>query len=270
MSSEIVKQAQTACSELRLIGKPRKRTRRPTADELARLREHFKGRDRRAQIPMQTVMEFAIASGRRESEICRLEWRDNDQTTRTGLMRDAKHPTGKDGNHRRFKYTPEVTISFKAWASDSRSVCGGGMPPANRSTSFARLALPSARSLSRTSNQPPITIRLVFRIFALPGSASRFPARSTAATDSACRSISSSQSSIRVYSAPFPLRRTPSSVSISNSLRPIYLKWAATALAVWPPPEILTITSGVCRTVRAIRAICAGSNCRPFPGAPRP
>ena len=25
-------------------------------------------------------------------------------------MRDAKHPTGKDGNHRRFKYTPE------AWA----------------------------------------------------------------------------------------------------------------------------------------------------------
>jgi integrase len=110
VSSEIVKQAQTACSELRLIGKPRKRTRRPTADELARLREHFKGRDRRAQIPMQAVMEFAIASGRRESEICRLEWRDNDQATRTGLVRDAKHPTGKDGNHRRFKYTPE------AWA----------------------------------------------------------------------------------------------------------------------------------------------------------
>ena len=75
----IVQQARTACGELRLIGKPRKRTRRPTANELARLREHFKGRDRRAQIPMQAVMDFAIASARRESEICRLEWRDNDE-----------------------------------------------------------------------------------------------------------------------------------------------------------------------------------------------
>ncbi|MCC6632472.1 MAG: tyrosine-type recombinase/integrase [Gammaproteobacteria bacterium] len=107
---DIVQQARTACGELRLIGKPRKRTRRPTADELTKLREHFKGRDRRAEIPMAAIMDFAIASARRESEICRLEWRDNDKTTRTGMVRDAKHPTGKDGNHRRFKYTPE------AWA----------------------------------------------------------------------------------------------------------------------------------------------------------
>lgn len=52
-------------------------------------------------------MDFAIASARREAEICRLEWRDNDKAARTGMVRDAKHPTGKDGNHRRFKYTPE-------------------------------------------------------------------------------------------------------------------------------------------------------------------
>ena len=26
----------------------------------------------------------------------------------TGLVRDAKHPTRKEGNHRRFKYTPEA------------------------------------------------------------------------------------------------------------------------------------------------------------------
>jgi integrase len=59
---------------------------------------------------MQAIMDFAIASARREAEICRLEWRDNDAATRTSLVRDAKHPTSKDGNHRRFKYTPE------AWA----------------------------------------------------------------------------------------------------------------------------------------------------------
>jgi len=59
---------------------------------------------------MQAIVDFAIASSRREAEICRIEWRDNDAAARTGLVRDAKHPTSKDGNHRRFKYTPE------AWA----------------------------------------------------------------------------------------------------------------------------------------------------------
>lgn len=110
VNPEVVQQARTACRELRLIGKPRKRVRRPTADELERLREYFKSSDRRATIPMQAIMDFAMTSARRESEICRLEWRDNDKANRTGLVRDAKHPTGKEGNHRRFKYTPE------AWA----------------------------------------------------------------------------------------------------------------------------------------------------------
>lgn len=107
VSPEVVEQAKAACGELRLIGKAKRRTRRPTADELTRLREHFRGRDRRAEIPMEAVMDFAIASARREAEICRLEWRDNDKAARTGMVRDAKHPTSKDGNHRRFKYTPE-------------------------------------------------------------------------------------------------------------------------------------------------------------------
>ena len=107
---EITQEARSACRELRLVGKPRRRARRPAPDELARLREYFASRDRRAQIPMQAIVDFAIASPRREAEICRLEWRDNDGIARTGLVRDAKHPTSKEGNHRRFKNTPE------AWA----------------------------------------------------------------------------------------------------------------------------------------------------------
>ena len=122
VNPEIVQQARSACRELRLVGKPKKRTRRPTADELKRLREHFKSRDRRATIPMLAVMEFAIASARRESEICRLEWRDNDETARTGLVRDAKHPTGKDGNHRRFKYTPEAWALVSAQPETSERI----------------------------------------------------------------------------------------------------------------------------------------------------
>ncbi len=59
---------------------------------------------------MLAIMDFAIASARRQAEITRLEWADNDEIGRTGLVRDAKHPRHKEGNHRRFKFTPE------AWA----------------------------------------------------------------------------------------------------------------------------------------------------------
>ena len=105
-----VEEARNACRELRLIGKSKKRTRRPTPDELIKLAEFFRARDRRSVIPMGDIVQFAIASARREVEICRLEWTDNDNVARSGLVRDAKHPREKEGNHRRFKYTQE------AWA----------------------------------------------------------------------------------------------------------------------------------------------------------
>jgi integrase len=133
---EIVQQARSACRELRLVGKPKKRTRRPTADELARLREHFKSRDRRATIPMVAVMDFAIASARRESEICRLKWHDNDESKRTGLVRDAKHPTGKEGNHRRFKYTHEAWALVSAQPETSE--CIFPYDPKSVSAAFTR------------------------------------------------------------------------------------------------------------------------------------
>ena len=117
---EVVDEARTACRELRLIGKSRRRQRRPTPDELTKLSNYFGRRDRRAEIPMLDIMWFAIESARRESEICRLEVEDNDVKERTGLVRDAKHPTSKLGNHRRFKYTPE------AWAIVQRQAHKGG------------------------------------------------------------------------------------------------------------------------------------------------
>jgi hypothetical protein len=84
------------------------------ARELSQRRDYFARRDKRSRIPMQRVMEFALNPARRESEICRLEWRDNDEQSRTGLVRDAKHPTKKEGNHRRFKHTPEAWALFPA------------------------------------------------------------------------------------------------------------------------------------------------------------
>jgi integrase len=106
----IVEEARTACRELRLIGKAKRRDRRPTDAELATLFDFFGRRDQRSDIPMCDVTEFAIESSRREAEITRLEWDDLDEKTRTGLVRNAKHPRAKDGNHRRFRMTPE------AWA----------------------------------------------------------------------------------------------------------------------------------------------------------
>jgi integrase len=119
---EIVQEARQACAELRLTGKARKRARRPTPGELEQLRDYFARRDKRAQIPMQAVMEFALNSARRESEICRLEWRDNDVLNRTGMVRDAKHPTKKEGNHRRFKYTPEAWAVVQAQPRSSEYI----------------------------------------------------------------------------------------------------------------------------------------------------
>jgi hypothetical protein len=43
---EVAQEAREACATLRLIGKARKRVRRPTPQELARLRDYFAARDR--------------------------------------------------------------------------------------------------------------------------------------------------------------------------------------------------------------------------------
>lgn len=104
---EAAAEARTTCRQLRLVGKSKMRDRRPTADELKKLDWHFASRDRRARIPMRDIMLFAIHSARREAEICRIEWADNDAKGMTGIVRDAKHPRAKLGNHRTFKYTAE-------------------------------------------------------------------------------------------------------------------------------------------------------------------
>jgi len=71
---------------------------------------------------MLPILEFAICSPRREAEICHLKWRDNDAETRTGIVRDAKHPTHKNGNHRRFKYTTEAWAIVQAQPQTSEYI----------------------------------------------------------------------------------------------------------------------------------------------------
>src|SRR5689334_5817164 len=93
----IVDEARFLCQKLRLLGRSKRRERRPTNEELQKLGQYFLVRDRHpcSLIPMRTLMWFAIESARREAEICRLEFEDNDPNGRTGLVRDAKHPRHK-------------------------------------------------------------------------------------------------------------------------------------------------------------------------------
>lgn len=97
-----VAEARPVLRLLKLVGKAKRRDRRPTADELEALRANFSAAAWRSEIPMNDIIDFAIATAKRESEICRLLWSDVDMVTRTALLRDAKHPRVKKGNHKRF------------------------------------------------------------------------------------------------------------------------------------------------------------------------
>jgi integrase len=108
VNPQVVEEARSACQRLGLIGPANKREVRPTSEQLAALDRHFRTRSYRAKIPMADIMWFAVYSARREDEICRLLWIDNDPKTRTGLVRDLKHPRTKMGNHRRFRYTQQA------------------------------------------------------------------------------------------------------------------------------------------------------------------
>lgn len=90
-----------------LIGQGKPRTRRPTVDELERILEHL-------DPTMQDVVRFAVATGMRRGEVCRIKWADVDRDRRLVLVRDRKHPTKKEGNH---QLVPLISkTGFDAWA----------------------------------------------------------------------------------------------------------------------------------------------------------
>jgi integrase len=60
--------------------------------------------------PMKTVGVGVNEIRVQDATGARIEWADLDDESCSGMVRDAKHPREKDGNHRQFKCTPE------AWA----------------------------------------------------------------------------------------------------------------------------------------------------------
>lgn len=91
LASDPVAEARPVLRLLRLEGKSKRRDRRPTRDELQQLRNYFRNAAWRSKIPMVGIIDFAILTAKRESEITRLLWSDVDQVNRTALLRDARH-----------------------------------------------------------------------------------------------------------------------------------------------------------------------------------
>jgi integrase len=119
----VIEDARSAAHRARLIGKSNERDRRPTPDELERLRGWFSrshvGPGKSTGVPMNDIMDFAIASARRQAEITRLEWRDLDQDRGVCRLRDAKSPHGSKGNHRPFALTKEALAIIKRQPKNS-------------------------------------------------------------------------------------------------------------------------------------------------------
>jgi integrase len=143
----------------RLITRSKRRDRRPANEELQKLDEYFHVRDRHrcTVVPMRPILWFAVYSACRESEICRLEWADNDASAKLGLVRDAKHPREKLGNHLRFKYTPHGWDIVHAQPKYSRYVFPYN--PKSVSDAFtscgAQILNQSVRELSRRFTRAP-------------------------------------------------------------------------------------------------------------------
>lgn len=90
--------ARTLLNAAGAVSRSQERNRRPTEDELLKLKKHFVP-VRKTALDMWDVTTFAIATAMRLAEICRITWADLDEEKRTVIIRDRKHPRSKKGNH---------------------------------------------------------------------------------------------------------------------------------------------------------------------------
>lgn len=98
---QVIDEAIPVLIDMRLIGRAKQRTRRPTSVEIEMLKEGLRKRmdSRCSLIPFIDILEFSILSCMRIGEVCRIRWDDLNETDKTIIVRDRKDPRKKDGNH---------------------------------------------------------------------------------------------------------------------------------------------------------------------------
>jgi len=102
-------EARAGLSHRGMNTRSQERSREPTDDELSRIYGLWATMARQ-KIPMQTLCQFALATGMRQGEITRLEIKDIDKAAKTVVIRDRKDPRNKQGNNQTVPLLPD------AWA----------------------------------------------------------------------------------------------------------------------------------------------------------
>jgi integrase len=118
---QAAQQARSALNNVGLVGKSQRRDRRVTDAEIAKIIAHFE--KQRTTLPYPDLIRFALATGMRISEICRLQWKDLNERDKTIVIRDRKHPTDRLGND---QIVPLLNVTgFDAFAIVQRQPRGG-------------------------------------------------------------------------------------------------------------------------------------------------
>ena len=101
VNEEAVIKAMPTLHSLNLIGKPSIRTRRPTEEELDKLKVGLSLRQnkRGSIIPFVDILDFSILSCMRVGEVCKILWEDLNEDEGWVIVRDRKDPRKKAGNH---------------------------------------------------------------------------------------------------------------------------------------------------------------------------
>ncbi|MGJ0627975.1 site-specific integrase [Xenorhabdus bovienii] len=94
-------EARSVLTQMGLISKSQRRSRRPEREELERLMEVLQRRGSHwtSNIPYEDILNFSILSCMRIGEVCGIRWDDIDEKQRAVLVRDRKDPRKKAGNH---------------------------------------------------------------------------------------------------------------------------------------------------------------------------
>ncbi|MDR0219283.1 MAG: site-specific integrase [Enterobacteriaceae bacterium] len=94
-------EARSMLTQMELIGKSQRRSRRPTGEEIDKLIEGLRKRSchRDGKIPYEDILNFSILSCMRIGEVCKIRWDDIDEKQRSVIVRDRKDPRKKVGNH---------------------------------------------------------------------------------------------------------------------------------------------------------------------------
>lgn len=106
---QLAREARASLQHRGLNTRSVERSREPTDAELQRLFDHWQANPRQ-RIDMVTLCRFALASGMRQGEICRLMAEDVNPEARTVIIRDRKDPKLKLGNDQTVPLLPA------AWA----------------------------------------------------------------------------------------------------------------------------------------------------------